>query len=89
MRQYRFTVHALFEMKRRGLSEELVRSIVSAPEQEHEVRIGRVVMQSRVKMGGRLGTYLVRVYVDTDRDPPEIVTVYRTSKIAKYWRELQ
>jgi len=24
--------------------------------------------------------------VEVDRDPPEVVTVYRTSKIDKYWR---
>ncbi len=31
--------------------------------------------------------YLVRAFVDIDREPPEVVTVYRTSKISKYWRE--
>ena len=31
--------------------------------------------------------YLVRVVVDVDRNPAEVVTAYRTSKIAKYWRE--
>jgi hypothetical protein len=29
---------------------------------------------------------LVRVFVDVDRTPAEVVAVYRTSKIAKYWR---
>ncbi len=28
--------------------------------------------------------YLLRVFVDIDRIPPEVVTVYRTSKITKY-----
>lgn len=28
----------------------------------------------------------MRVFVDVDREPAEVVTVYRTSKIAKYWR---
>jgi hypothetical protein len=27
-----------------------------------------------------------RVFVDVDRSPAEVVTVYRTSRIAKYWR---
>jgi hypothetical protein len=31
-------------------------------------------------------TYLVRVFVDLDRRPPEVVTAYRTSRIGKYWR---
>jgi len=26
------------------------------------------------------------VFVDIDRQPPEVVTAYRTSKIEKYWR---
>jgi hypothetical protein len=30
--------------------------------------------------------YLVRAFVDVDRSPAEVVTVYRTSRIAKYWR---
>ena len=37
-------------------------------------------------MGTAPREYLVRVFVDLDRDPPEVVTVYRTSKIDKYWR---
>ena len=32
------------------------------------------------------GPYLLRVFVDLDRDPPEVVTAYRTSKVDKYWR---
>jgi hypothetical protein len=31
-------------------------------------------------------TYLVRVFVDIDRSPAEVVTVYRTTRIAKYWK---
>jgi hypothetical protein len=31
-------------------------------------------------------TYLVRAFVDVDRKPAEVVTVYLTSKVAKYWR---
>jgi hypothetical protein len=40
--------------------------------------------KSRIAFEG--GVYLVRVFVDVERDPPEVVTVYRTSNIAKYWR---
>ena len=36
-------------------------------------------------MGEGRRRYLVRVIVDVDRDMPEVVTVYRTSKIEKYW----
>jgi hypothetical protein len=33
---------------------------------------------------GLAGEYLLRVFVDVDRTPAEVVTVYRTSKIEKY-----
>ena len=36
-------------------------------------------------MGEPAKRYLVRVFVDIDRDAAEVVTVYRTSKINKYW----
>ena len=48
---------------------------------------GRVVLQSRIAMGFPERTYLVRVFVDVDRTPAEIVTVYRTGKVSKYWSE--
>jgi hypothetical protein len=31
--------------------------------------------------------YLVRVSVDVDREPPAVVTAYRTRKVEKYWRD--
>ncbi len=44
------------------------------------------VYQSRLELGDPPKTYLFRVFVDVDRQPPDVVTVYRTSKIEKYWR---
>jgi hypothetical protein len=31
--------------------------------------------------------YLVRVFVDIDRQPPMVVKAYRTGKLEKYWKE--
>jgi hypothetical protein len=84
---YVITEHAAFEIGRRGLTEELVRRILAAPEQRYEVRPGRDVFQSRSSIGDPSKTYLVRVFVDVDRQPSEVVTAYRTSRIAKYWRQ--
>ena len=81
---YLVTSHAAFEMRRRGIEEGAVRRILAAPEQRHAVRAGRDVLQSGIAIAGK--TYLLRVFVDIDRDPAEVVTVYRTSRIAKYWR---
>ena len=41
------------------------------------------MLQARIEFQGK--SYLVRVFVDVDRSPAEVVTVYRTSNIAKYW----
>jgi hypothetical protein len=80
---YIVTSHAAFEIHRRRIEEDLVRRVLAAPEQCHAVRPGRDVLQSRIAFDGK--TYLLRVFVDIDRDPVEVVTVYRTSRIAKYW----
>ena len=85
--EFVFNAHALFEMSRRGLSEDTVRAILNAPEQRFEVRPGRHVLQSRANLGHPTKEYLVRVFVDIDRRPADVVTAYRTSKISKYWRE--
>jgi hypothetical protein len=78
--------HAHAQAARRGVSEETVLAVARAPEQRLSVRLGREVRQSRVEMptGGTL--YLVRVVVDTGPRDETVVTVYRTSKIDKYWR---
>jgi hypothetical protein len=81
---YQITSHAAFEIGRRHIEEDVVRRVLAAPEQRHAVRSGRDVLRSRIALAGK--TYLLRAFVDIDRDPAEVVTVYRTSRIAKYWR---
>ena len=82
--EYQVTVHAAFQMARRGIDENVLRRVLGAPEQRWTVRSGRDLLQSRLSFAGK--NYLVRVFVDVDRKPAEIVTVYRASNIAKYWR---
>lgn len=71
-------------MNRRGIPEKTVMGIIRDPGQSIELRPGRMVFQSRIEMQGK--EVLIRVFVDVDRRPAEVVTAYRTSKIAKYWR---
>jgi hypothetical protein len=87
IREYAITPHGAFEMARRGLPEDLLRWVLEHPEQRYLGRPGREVVQARVTMGASPKLYLVRVFLDVDRSPPEVVTAYRTSKIEKYWRE--
>jgi hypothetical protein len=85
MMDYVITAHAAFEMQRRGIAEADLEQVLRAPEQRFPVRAGREVFQSRMGISGT--EYLVRVFVDVERQPVEVVTVYRTSKVSKYWRD--
>ena len=80
------TPHAADQMRRRGIDETTLESVMSAHERRVLVRPGRDVLERVVEFRGR--SYLVRVIVDVDRVPVEVVTVYRTSKIEKYRREM-
>ncbi len=83
---YNLTDHARDEMARRQITDADVAKALSTPEQTETLRPGRVVYQSRFEMGDPPKTYLLRVFVDIDREPPDVVTAYRTSKVEKYWR---
>jgi hypothetical protein len=84
---YVITAHAEFEMERRRLSLHVVEGVLKAPEQRLQVRPGRDVLQSRLVEPDGEREYLIRVFVDVDRSPAEVVTAYKTSKVSKYWEE--
>ncbi|HTV45511.1 MAG TPA: DUF4258 domain-containing protein [Stellaceae bacterium] len=83
---YEITAHARFEMVRRRIAESVVRGVLSAPQQRYPIGPGRDVLQSKSLFDDKI--YLVRVFIDIDRTPAEVVTVYRTSQIARYWRAM-
>lgn len=80
------TPHAKSQLRRRSLDEAVIRQVLAAPEQRETLRPGRDVLQSLLTVEGRC--YLVRVFVDVDRTPAEVVPVYRTSKVQKYGRSV-
>ena len=70
--------HAAQQMAKRLIPEAELRDVLERPESVLPVREGRVVAQAI------RGNYMLRVFVDVDREPAEVVTAYRTSKIEKY-----
>jgi hypothetical protein len=76
--QFRFTEHAQEQMAKRQLAEADVRRSLVSADQVRPVREGRVVVHAMLE------GYLLRVFVDVDRQPMEVVTAYRTSKIDRY-----
>ena len=83
---YRLSHHAQTELQRRNIPLELVESVINSPQQIVAEREGRKAYQSQVKFDGR--TFLLRVIVADDVSPMIIITVYRTSRISKYWSQL-
>ena len=70
---YTISDHAAYEIERRGIKIETIDQVLKNHDQRFDVR-------------PRRGEFLIRVFIDIDRKPAEVVTAYRTSKIAKYWR---
>lgn len=78
------TDHAKEEARRRQIPLEWIEATMAQPEQVTPGTNRRKVFQSRIVAGAK--TYLVRLVVEDWHQPPLVVTVYRTSKIEKYWR---
>ncbi|MCE5239194.1 DUF4258 domain-containing protein [bacterium] len=82
---YRLSRHAQQECERRRIPLSVVDAVVSEPQQVVPERDGKRAYQSRVTLDdGR--TFLVRAIVDDSERPATVITVYRTTKIEKYWR---
>jgi hypothetical protein len=81
---YRITDHARDEAERRGIPLDVLQTVMESPGQIIEAHSERKVYQSKVEIHGKL--YMVRAVVELT-DPLMVVTVYRTSKIKKYWSD--
>ena len=76
--------HARNELARRSIPSELLSEVLLSPQQIVPTYGNRVVYQSQIYFGeGK--TYLLRAVVDENEYPAKVVTVYKTSKISKYW----
>ena len=82
MANYIFSKHALEKIEERGIPMHVVIAVMNNLENlivEEEMAIHQAI----VNFEGE-GEYLVRVFVNTNKQPPVVVTVYRTSKLNKY-----
>jgi len=83
--KFRISKHALEEMERRNIPHDLLESVLDHPQQVVFEKGGKKAYQSKVDFGhGKI--YLLLAIVNEDVDPAVVVTVYRTSKVDKYWR---
>ncbi len=81
MENYILSNHALTQMENRDVSIEIIKKVIENPLETYE-EDGLRVYQDVIKFSEK--NYLVRVYVNENKQPPVIVTLYKTSKIDKY-----
>lgn len=78
-----FSKHALEQMSLRNIQKSEVLSVLNCPGQILN-NAGYKVYQSVVNYKGE-GSYLLRIFVNINTNPYKIITVYKTSKIEKYY----
>ena len=83
---YNLSAHVQREMDRRGIPLTVLESVLAAPAQKVPEHGDIMCYQSKVEINQK--PYLVRVMVNETATPPKVVTVYRTSKISKYWKAI-
>lgn len=81
---FKLSLHAQAAIDERNISLSVIQQTIDAPEQIVE-EDGLKVYQSRYQANNDKA-YLLRVFVNDRVNPALVVTVYRTSKISKYWR---
>ena len=80
--------HAHKELKNRQISLDLLNSVLENPQQIVPEYNGKKAYQSKFNIdNGKGKVYLIRAIVKDYLSPPVVVTVYKTSKINKYWRD--
>ena len=84
-----FTNHAKLEMKRRNIRESIVTNVIKRAEQSISSKNNRVIFQGKFfDKKDEKAEMILRVICELHE--PEIIkviTVYKTSKIKKYWIE--
>lgn len=75
--------HAKEQMELRNIPLQVVMKVLEYPQQVI-TQEGKKIYQSIVNFEGE-GNYLVRVFVNIDKIPNLVITVYRTSKLDKYY----
>lgn len=75
------------KLQKRGISEDQVRQAVEQPDEIVTGHGGRRVAHRKV--AGQSKEYLLRVVYEDRPEGVVVITAYRTSEIARYWRGKQ
>jgi hypothetical protein len=83
MEEFTFSKHSIEQMRNRNISMEIVLKILEDPKEiifENE----QTIYQSIVSFENEK-EYLVRIIVNSLKNPKTVITVYKTSKLKKYY----
>ena len=80
--EFEFSKHALEQIKLRQISLAIANKVLKNPDQVVKEN-GNRIYQSIISTAGK--KYLIRIFVNTHKTPNLVITVYKTSKISKYY----
>jgi hypothetical protein len=83
----RWTLHALMALEERGIDRAEAEEMIAAPELSALDPPRRVVLMRRYIDGQLRRQMLLRVVVEETQQERVVVTVYKTSRIARYLKE--
>lgn len=83
MNKFELSLYAIEQMKIRGVQKEIIFEVLENPDKIYFENEGQLIYQKVVLFDG-LKQFLVRVFVNSDKTPNLVKTVYRTSKLSKY-----
>jgi hypothetical protein len=87
LKKFDISRHAAEQLILRNISEETIKQVLHCPDTAIPDVAGVTVFQKIVK--DKNIAYLYRVFVNTGKRPPLVVTAYKTSKIDKYENKIR
>ncbi len=80
--KFSYSNHALEQIRNRHLDKATIDDTLSHPDKQVQDATGLTIYHKLAQESGK--HYLYRVFVNHNKKPPLLVTVYKTSKIDKY-----
>ena len=80
-----FSEHAIFEINRRQIKREEIENLIKNPPQKIPAKKDRTIIQGKYHDKNLNKEMLLRIIGDELEGSFYVITVYKTSKIEKYW----
>ncbi len=81
-----YSIHAIEQMELRGLNKSIVDDVLKSPGKVIMETGGVIIYQKIVLEKDK--PYLYRVFVNSEKNPPLVITSYKTSKTDRYENQI-